>query len=175
MQKIIDTPLGTIRLTSEDAVLSRLELPGCSDTKQTLSATQRTHISTLADEQIIQQACQQLHEYFRGNRQTFNLPISTRGTEFQELAWAQLQNIPYATTRSYQWQCHNMGRPRAARAVGAANGRNPLPIIIPCHRVIGANGALTGYTGGLAIKQFLLSCESFFAQREYSSPSSKER
>jgi methylated-DNA-[protein]-cysteine S-methyltransferase len=126
-----------------------------------------------ANNEIIQHASQQLHEYFSGQRTHFTLPLEARGTEFQQLAWRQLQTIPYAATRSYQWQCQAMGRPKAARAVGSANGRNPLPIIIPCHRIIGANGTLTGYSGGLAIKQFLLSCERFFGDRAGSSSSDR--
>jgi methylated-DNA-[protein]-cysteine S-methyltransferase len=102
----------------------------------------------------------QLEEYFNGTRQIFDLPLDVSGTAFQQQAWAALQQIPYGTTLTYQQQATTMGRPAAVRAVGTANGRNPLSIIVPCHRVIGANGSLTGYGGGLPAKQWLLSHEA---------------
>ena len=101
----------------------------------------------------------QLQEYFSGTRQTFDLPLDVSGTAFQQEAWVALQQIPYGTTLTYQQQATAMGRPAAVRAVGTANGRNPLSIVVPCHRVIGANGSLTGYGGGLHRKRWLLSHE----------------
>jgi methylated-DNA-[protein]-cysteine S-methyltransferase len=104
-------------------------------------------------------AAAQLTEYFSGTRQHFELPLEPLGTPFQLEAWAALQKIPYGETRTYQQQAAAIQRPAAIRAIGTANGRNPLSIIVPCHRVIGANGTLTGYGGGLAAKQWLLDHE----------------
>ena len=101
----------------------------------------------------------QLDEYFAGKRQAFDLALNPHGTPFQLAVWMQLRRIPYATTINYGELARRVGNPAASRAVGAANGRNPLSIIVPCHRVIGANGTLTGYGGGLPIKQFLLELE----------------
>jgi len=173
VQRIITTPLGPVTLTCDNALLSRLELSPSGEWDREVAASEEDPLLSRADSKIIQHASQQLHEYFSGQRTLFTLPLDARGTEFQQLAWRQLQTIPYAATRSYKWQCQAMGRPKAARAVGSANGRNPLPIIIPCHRIIGANGTLTGYSGGLAIKQFLLSCERFFGDGTDSSSSGR--
>lgn len=102
---------------------------------------------------------QQLTEYFSGQRQEFDLQLAPSGTEFQLQVLSELQNIPFGETRSYQDVATAIARPKAVRAVGAANGRNPLPIVIPCHRVIGANGSLTGFGGGLPAKLWLLEHE----------------
>ena len=102
----------------------------------------------------------QLHEYFSGRRRRFDVPLAPEGTEFQLNVWRALRGIPYGETWSYGQLARRIGKPDAARAVGAANGRNPLPIIVPCHRVIGADGSLTGFGGGLKIKQKLLELES---------------
>jgi len=101
----------------------------------------------------------QLDEYLAGRRRDFDLPLDPRGTEFQRLCWNALQEIPYGETRSYGQQARIIGRPQAARAVGLANHDNPIGVIIPCHRVIGANGSLTGYAGGLEMKRKLLELE----------------
>lgn len=101
----------------------------------------------------------QLKEYFKGKRQTFDVPISVHGTPFQESVWAELQKIPFGETRSYQQIAEAVGSPRAVRAVGNANNRNPICIIIPCHRVIGKNNQLVGYAGGIVRKQALLEYE----------------
>ncbi len=101
----------------------------------------------------------QLDEYFAGARREFDVPLAPRGTPFQLAAWRALRAIPYGQTRTYAGQAASIGRPRAVRAIGAANGRNPLAIIVPCHRVIGAGGALTGYGGGLQTKRWLLEHE----------------
>jgi methylated-DNA-[protein]-cysteine S-methyltransferase len=108
---------------------------------------------------VLQAAATQLEEYFAGTRRTFDLQLDLRGTPFQVRTWSALAEIPYGTTVSYGEQARRLGVPRAVRAVGAANGSNPLPIVLPCHRVIGANGALTGYGGGLDVKQWLLAHE----------------
>jgi methylated-DNA-[protein]-cysteine S-methyltransferase len=107
-------------------------------------------------------AVRQLEEYFRGERCEFDLPLAFEGTEFQKLAWRNLLTIPYGETRSYGEQAKLIGNPSASRAVGLANGRNPIPIIVPCHRVIGANGSLTGFGGGIGRKRWLLAHEGYF-------------
>lgn len=104
-------------------------------------------------------AAQQLEQYLAGSRQTFELPLQPRGTPFQQRAWRALLQIPYGQTRSYRQQAEALGNPRAVRAVARANGANPLAIVVPCHRVIGADGSLTGYAGGLELKAHLLTLE----------------
>ncbi len=104
-------------------------------------------------------AREQLEEYFAGTRTGFDLPLHPQGTAFQLTVWEELARIPYAETISYGELARRIGQPQAMRAVGAANGRNPLPIVVPCHRVIGSNGSLTGFGGGLPAKQFLLGWE----------------
>ena len=101
----------------------------------------------------------QLDEYFAKQRKDFDLPLAPRGTEFQRRVWEELSRIPYGATLSYAELAHRVGRPGAARAVGRANGTNPIPVIIPCHRVIGADGSLTGYGGGMPLKKALLILE----------------
>lgn len=108
---------------------------------------------------VLDAARMQLDEYFRGRRHSFALPLSPHGTPFQRRVWTTLATIPYGETISYAQLAARVDRPTASRAVGAANGRNPLPIVLPCHRVIGADGALTGFGGGLPTKQFLLKLE----------------
>lgn len=108
---------------------------------------------------LTQKVIRQLEQYFSKKRSTFDLPLNPDGTEFQKKAWSVLQTIPNGKTMSYQEQATKAGKKAAVRAIGAANGRNPLPIVIPCHRVIGKNGKLTGYAGGLTIKEKLLKLE----------------
>ncbi|WP_305879902.1 methylated-DNA--[protein]-cysteine S-methyltransferase [Simiduia sp. 21SJ11W-1] len=110
------------------------------------------------------EACVQLAEYFAGRRQEFDLPLAARGTAFQQQVWAALTAVPLGATASYGDIAAGIGKPKAVRAVGAANGRNPIAIVVPCHRVIGANGTLTGYAGGLARKQWLLRHEGVALQ-----------
>jgi methylated-DNA-[protein]-cysteine S-methyltransferase len=106
---------------------------------------------------------QELSEYFAGKRRSFDVALAPEGTDFQKTVWAALTKVPYGQTRSYGEQAASIGNPKAVRAVGAANGRNPIGIVIPCHRVIGSNGALTGYAGGLRNKEFLLKLEGIVA------------
>lgn len=108
---------------------------------------------------LLRRTAGQLDEYFQGKRRTFDVPLSPQGTEFEQMVWKALQTIPHGETRSYGDIARQIGRPSACRAVGHANNHNPISIIIPCHRVIGANGKLTGYAGGLTIKQYLLELE----------------
>jgi methylated-DNA-[protein]-cysteine S-methyltransferase len=108
----------------------------------------------------LRQAVAQLRAYFAGELRDFDLPLDMQGTDFQRRVWDELRNIPYGETRSYSFVANTMGAPKAVRAVGAANGRNPIPIVVPCHRVIGASGSLVGYGGGLPLKSFLLDLEA---------------
>ncbi|MFA9398797.1 MAG: methylated-DNA--[protein]-cysteine S-methyltransferase [Clostridiaceae bacterium] len=109
---------------------------------------------------LLKKANQELQEYFQGKRKSFSLPIKATGTEFQQKVWKELQNITYGKTSSYKEIAERIGNEKASRAVGMANNKNPIPIIIPCHRVIGTNGKLVGYAGGLDIKEKLLEIEN---------------
>ncbi|MGA2737785.1 MAG: methylated-DNA--[protein]-cysteine S-methyltransferase [Bryobacteraceae bacterium] len=109
---------------------------------------------------LLRQAIEQLRAYFAGELRDFTLTLDLQGTEFQRRVWRELQNIPYGETRSYSFVANTIGTPKAVRAVGSANGRNPIPIVVPCHRVIGAGGSLVGYGGGLPLKRFLLDLET---------------
>jgi methylated-DNA-[protein]-cysteine S-methyltransferase len=115
-----------------------------------------------APEGILKQAVKELEEYFLGKRKTFSVPLNPKGTEFQMKVWKELGQIPYGETISYEELAKRIKNPKAVRAVGAANGKNPLWLIVPCHRVIGKNGSLTGYAGGLSVKKKLLSLELRF-------------
>lgn len=108
---------------------------------------------------LIRQAAGQIREYLSGERKEFNLPVALRGTDFQVEVWKALTEIPYGQTRTYGQIAARIGRPKACRAVGLANNRNPVSIIVPCHRVIGSGGKLVGYGGGLAVKEYLLDLE----------------
>lgn len=119
-----------------------------------------------ADHPVLVDAEEQLADYFAGRRQIFDLPLDFHGTDFQKQVWAALLAIPFGETRSYAAIAHAIGKPSACRAVGAANGRNPISIIAPCHRVIGKNGALTGFAGGLKAKQYLLDMEGLTSPPE---------
>ncbi|WP_085809024.1 methylated-DNA--[protein]-cysteine S-methyltransferase [Sphingomonas sp. TZW2008] len=122
------------------------------------------------DHPVLAAATRQLAEYFAGTRTAFDLPLDPIGTDFQRAVWAALLAIPYGETRSYRDIAAAIGRPTATRAVGAANGRNPLSIVTPCHRVIGAGGALTGFGGGLPNKQLLLALERRVAGATFGQP-----
>ena len=111
------------------------------------------------ENEILQMACKQLDEYFQGKRQVFDLPLSTQGTAFQQKVWEELQRIPYGKTISYAQLAQSVNHPKACRAAGSANGKNPIAIIIPCHRVINAGGGLGGYAYGLKVKKQLLELE----------------
>ena len=113
----------------------------------------------IKETELIKEAFKQLREYFQGNRKFFELPLEPSGTEFQRKCWKALLEIPYGHTRSYGEIAKKIGNPKASRAVGMSNNRNPISIFIPCHRVIGANGKLVGYAGGLNVKEYLLNLE----------------
>ena len=123
-------------------------------------------------QEVLAQAAREIGEYFAGRRRAFTVPTAAAGTPFQQAVWNALKKIPYGETRSYGEIARRIGHPRASRAVGQANNRNPLPIVVPCHRVIGTSGALTGYAGGLAVKVRLLELERTPRRRSCSAPES---
>jgi methylated-DNA-[protein]-cysteine S-methyltransferase len=144
--RAVDTPIGTLGLVGSSAGLSRV-----------LWSAKGPRGESCA---VLDDAAAQLREYFAGERIEFDLPLDLDGTEFQRQCWLALASIPYGQTVSYGEQARRLGLgPDAARAVGAANGQNPLPLVLPCHRVIGADGSLTGFGGGLHLKRFLLEHE----------------
>jgi methylated-DNA-[protein]-cysteine S-methyltransferase len=151
---VIDSPVGALRVVASDAGIRAVLWPGDDPARVRL-------VETIEDpgHPVIAAAVVQLAEYFAGDRIEFDVPLDAVGTDFQRLAWAALRTIAYGTTVSYGEQAERMGDRRKARAVGAANGRNPISIIVPCHRVIGANGTLTGFAGGTDTKAWLLEHE----------------
>ena len=142
----VETPIGPLLLSADDGCLSGVAFADCGGPTSAAAP--------------FEEAEAQLHAYFAGELQRFELPLAPRGTAFQRSVWDAVGEIPYGTTTSYSELARSIGRPSACRAVGAANGRNPLPVIVPCHRVVGAAGALTGYGGGLARKRLLLAFEA---------------
>ncbi len=153
-----ETPFGRFELAVDvDGTLVELWLPNRSKAVRSATAPSR------AANDGMDAVHSQLREYFAGRRRTFDLPLDPRGTPFERRVWARLREIPYGATTSYGAIAHEFGLPNAARAVGRANGSNPIPIIIPCHRVIGADGTLTGFGGGLPLKRALLELEGAIA------------
>jgi methylated-DNA-[protein]-cysteine S-methyltransferase len=152
--KFVASPIGKLKLVASDkglvAVLWEKENPG------------RVRLNELLEDPSHPVLCKtqrQLEEYFAGKRQSFSLPLDMRGTRFQNQVWEALLAIPFGETRSYGQLANQLGNPKATRAVGAANGRNPIAIVVPCHRVIGFSGKLTGFAGGLEAKARLLALE----------------
>ncbi|WP_226829862.1 methylated-DNA--[protein]-cysteine S-methyltransferase [Brevibacterium aurantiacum] len=157
---VIDSTLGPILLTSDGAHLTGLYLDDFDTVLERLEAKVGVAPVLGDDLTLFATADKQLGEYFSGTRTDFDLPLAPTGTEFQRTVWQALTTIPYGTTAGYGELAAWIDRPTAARAVGAANGRNPISIIVPCHRVIGANGALTGYAWGEEKKRTLLDLEA---------------
>ena len=149
-----DSPVGRLTLISSDVGLRAVLWP---DDEERVRIGQWIE---QVEHPILTKTAAQLEEYFGHERTNFDLPLDPVGTEFQHLVWRRLQSIPYGETTSYGAVAASVDRPEAARAVGAANGRNPISIIVPCHRVIAASGALAGFAGGLGVKQQLLDHES---------------
>lgn len=147
----VESPIGPLLLLSDGRALTGLYMnelavpPGSVESPET---------------EPFPEARRQLAEYFAGERREFDLPLALRGTTFQRIVWAHLREIPYGETTSYGELARRIREPKACRAVGLANGRNPISIVVPCHRVVGSNGKLTGYGGGLPNKRFLLDLES---------------
>ena len=142
------SPVGILEIKTDETAIIRVDLLKRNPTVRQTSTNS-----------LIREACLQFDEYFAGIRQTFDLPLSTQGTPFQQTVWKQLQEIPYGKTISYSQLAKAIHHPKACRAVGSANGKNPISIIIPCHRVIASNGSLGGYASGLDIKKQLLALE----------------
>ncbi len=151
----LETPLGPLTLVGSAAGLRAILWAPDDQARVGLSGA----ALTAAPVDVLDDAAEQLTGYFAGTRTAFDLPLDLRGTAFQLAAWNALAEIPYGETRTYAEQAARIGRPAAVRAVGAANGRNPLSIVLPCHRVVGSNGALRGFAGGLGAKATLLALE----------------
>lgn len=150
---VVDSPVGPLTLVDEGGALAGLYMH------------EQRHLpdrSTFGarDDGVLPDVRAQLEAYFAGTLRTFDVPLATAGTLFQQQVWAALRDVPYGSTCTYGELAVAVGRPSAVRAVGAANGRNPVCLVVPCHRVVGAGGALTGYAGGLERKSFLLSLEA---------------
>ena len=152
-ERSVPSPVGPLRVAASDAGLHAIQFPGNRHPVKQCTPWQP------GDHPLLRQTQAQLDAYFAGRLQVFDLPLAPHGTAFQRQVWQALAQIPFGQTWSYLQLARQVGRPTATRAVGAANGRNPLPIVLPCHRVIGANGALTGFGGGLPTKAFLLTLE----------------
>lgn len=155
----LDTPIGELLLAGDADALSLVGFPEGAMRRE-------PEPDWIYNEKPFAEAIRQLNEYFAGERQDFDLPLRLDGTEFQLLVLQELRRIPYGETASYRDVAERIGRPKAMRAVGAANGRNPIPIIVPCHRVIGSSGDLTGFGGGLDTKEALLRLESENAETD---------
>ena len=149
----LETPIGDLLLAGDEQALTLVGFPQGSMRRD-------PEPDWIYNEKPFVEARKQLAEYFAGDRKSFELPLKLTGTEFQVRVLEELQRIPYGETKSYRDIAERIGRPKAVRAVGAANGRNPIPIIIPCHRVIGSHGELTGFGGGLDTKEALLRLEA---------------
>jgi methylated-DNA-[protein]-cysteine S-methyltransferase len=152
--KYLDSPIGKLKLIASDQGVVAILWENDSPRRVRLP-----ELSADAGHPVLLKAEKQLLEYFRGERREFDLPLDIRGTPFQSAVWEALLGIPFGETRSYGELAKQLGNPRATRAVGAANGRNPISIVVPCHRVIGSTGKLTGFAGGLKAKHFLLALE----------------
>ena len=146
------SPVGELILTASETALTGVWFP-------TSRHKRETRAGDGPENEILARTRDQLSEYFAGTRTSFDLPLDPRGTPFELSVWKELRAIPYGATRSYSDIARRLGDPRATRAVGAANGKNPIPIIVPCHRVIGAHGELTGFGGGIDRKRWLLEHE----------------
>lgn len=152
--QMIESPIGRLRLVSNSRQLVAIEFDG-----QYVLDAKRDETDA-----VLTETARQLQQYFTGERQRFDLPLAPQGTDFQRSVWQALGTIPYGEVRSYGDIARAIGRASAVRAVGAANGRNPVPIVVPCHRVIGSDGSLTGFVGGLDAKKTLLQREGALAR-----------
>jgi len=158
------TPLGEAELLASDTALVAAYCTEGSDIKPNIAALRDTAVEVEQPNAVLRQTCQELNEYFAGTRHEFSVPLLPEGTPFERRVWKALQDIPFGETQSYSVLTERLGDIKALRAVAAANGRNPLWILIPCHRVIGKHGELTGYAGGLWRKEWLLKHEGALPQ-----------
>ncbi|GAB3698439.1 methylated-DNA--[protein]-cysteine S-methyltransferase [Spirosoma flavus] len=154
---VLESPLGLVRIIGDERGVSAIS---CIDVPESLPTNEPT--DTLPEP--VQHAISQLQDYFDGTRQIFDFQLNPAGTDFQQSVWQALLNVPFGTTLSYLALSRRIGDEKAIRAVAAANGRNPLWIVVPCHRIIGSDGSLTGYAGGLWRKQWLLEHEGAFVR-----------
>jgi len=159
----MDSPIGTLTIVADDDAIVQIWFETESVRRDpdghgqdVLGGTEQVNAGEHA---VLDRAVEQLDEYFRGERTEFDLPLAPKGTPFQQQAWLVLREIPFGETITYGEQARRLGDPNKSRAVGAANGKNPIPIVVPCHRVVGANGQLTGFGGGLDTKAWLLDHE----------------
>ena len=144
-EKLIESPIGSLTAFSDGEVLKELRFGDCREGGDSCA--------------VLEQTAAELGEYFSGTRREFSVPFDGTGTPFQRAVWQTLCTVPYGETACYGDIAAKIGNPKACRAVGGANNRNPLPIIVPCHRIVGKSGALVGYAGGVDIKEFLLKLE----------------
>jgi methylated-DNA-[protein]-cysteine S-methyltransferase len=151
---IVPSPVGALRIVATDHALVAILFPSHQGARRYTARE-----VTPGDHPLLDRAAHELDEYFRGARRAFSLPLAPDGTSFQRDVWRALAEIPFGAVRTYADVAASLGRPSASRAVGAANARNPLSIVVPCHRVIGTGGALTGYAGGVPTKRHLLAHE----------------
>lgn len=149
-----ESPIGSLLIAGDDEAIHLIGFPRKGKPQRPEAGWTQSMTGPLAE------AVRQLREYFAGRRRDFDLPLAPEGTEFQRKVWRKMQEIPYGETISYGELAKRVGNPKASRAVGSANGKNRIPIVIPCHRVIGANGKLTGFGGGLPTKEALLALET---------------
>ena len=150
----LDTPIGPLLIAGDEEAIRHIAFPKNGKARRPEPGWRESARG------VVGEAVRQLREYFEGRRTEFDLPLAPEGTLFQRTVWRRLRDIPYGETISYGELARRAGNPKASRAVGAANGANPIPVVIPCHRVIGADGTLTGFGGGLPIKRKLLALES---------------
>lgn len=150
----VDTPIGAILVAGDDNAIVEIQFAGAEPKPE-----------WIRDDAALAGAASQLGAYFAGELCAFDLPLAPRGTNFQQSVWRALRAIPYGETTTYAKIAERIGKPRAVRAVGAANGANPIPIVIPCHRVIGSSGSMTGFGGGIDVKRQLLALEARVAGR----------
>ena len=156
--KHVPSPVGALKLVASDVGLVAILWENDDPGRVRLGAMDERR-----DHSVLAETARQLADYFAGRRREFTVPLDVRGTDFQKAVWTALLAIPYGETRTYGELARSLGKPHAARAVGAANGRNPISIVAPCHRVLGSNGALTGFAGGLTAKEHLLRHERHHA------------
>ena len=153
---VVETPIGPLTVVASPAGVRAVLWP---DEREGRVVLPSAAVPDAGADEVLASAVRQLAEYFAGTRREFDLPLDPTGTDFQQDAWSVLRTIPYGRTMSYGEQARALGDARKARAVGAANGRNPISVIVPCHRVVGSNGSLTGFAGGLSSKEWLLAHE----------------
>ena len=165
-RRTYQAPFGVITVVGSDLGIRYVMFSDDAHPK----SLEQLHISDTEIHDSVNEAIKQLEEYFAGSRRNFELPLDLCGTEFQVAAWNALSKIPYGHTASYGQQAALIGRPKAVRAIGGANGRNPVAIVLPCHRIVGADGSLTGFGGGIAVKKWLLDHEHTMLHSAPSNP-----